>query len=300
MAQRRVRFAAYSDYMLSTIFRLWPRHRRNSVATASASYCGHCWCPPNRWDDRGSPRPGYQPLSLLTSSQDVVEMPRFTNDSAMIEYPFDSPTSARMTWMMSRRTAVLSVGAWACQVTTACKPLVALSSIFITENKSDSAPANLRDFREGVGVGDATADTDAFLLVAAALGSGEVATLRLPAAELFLEDLFDVDAPPGRISIVGEERRATRIRTSGQRRGLVGSGHVFDPPSFAASPSGHPSPANAQGAGRLRRNQTDHAKLVPKRDAARNRTAKDAIVRNPRSGRPGPVRRRSGGWRGCG
>jgi hypothetical protein len=73
---------------------------------------------------------------------------------------------------------------------------------------------SLSEFTDGVGRGNATADTDAFMLARTALVRGDIAALRLPAATLYLEDHFDIDAPPGRVAILGEGREATRIVTS--------------------------------------------------------------------------------------
>jgi hypothetical protein len=75
-------------------------------------------------------------------------------------------------------------------------------------------PINLAEFTSGVGTGNATADTDAFLAAAAALQSGAIAALQLPAATLLLEDAVDINAPASRVAILGHGREATRILVS--------------------------------------------------------------------------------------
>lgn len=72
----------------------------------------------------------------------------------------------------------------------------------------------LAEFGSGVGLGNGTADTDAFVAAAAALANGDISNLSLPPATLYLEDQFDVAAPPGRIAIIGAGRDASRIVTS--------------------------------------------------------------------------------------
>ncbi|WP_156483098.1 hypothetical protein [Sphingopyxis granuli] len=86
------------------------------------------------------------------------------------------------------------------------------TNAFVERFGTSTAP--LAEFGPGVGLGNGTADTDAFIAAAAALTNGDITELSLPPAILYLEDSFDIAAPPDRISILGAGRDKTRIITS--------------------------------------------------------------------------------------
>lgn len=78
--------------------------------------------------------------------------------------------------------------------------------------KTRGLTRNLAEYGD-VGQGVADDDTAAFLQAAADLTDGTINTLRLPAAVLYLNEQIDINAPVGRVAIIGEGRYATRIVT---------------------------------------------------------------------------------------
>lgn len=91
--------------------------------------------------------------------------------------------------------------------------MIKLSSGLTVEQRLAAFPKSLADYNADVGTGDAAADTAALLLAAADLADGTISILRLPAATLYLLQQVDINAPPGRIAVIGEGRDATRIVT---------------------------------------------------------------------------------------